>query len=216
MTTPLAAPATPPSPFDRALTFVLAREGFTFTTDPHDAGGPTKYGITQSTFSEYLDDIEAKPRSVATITVGEVRAIYDRQYWRLCGAPALVAAGRPQSALLAMDWAVHGGVARARAYVQAACGAAVDGIWGEKTLHRISVTPDLTLTSQFQILRAHHYRLRCGELDSGPILRAAGIPPRLLPTPNPSQRRYLKGWLRRLRLGCQETGTAIASVMRLA
>ena len=78
-----------PAPLIDAL---IEREGG-FVDHPADTGGPTRYGITQSTAraNGYAGDMARLPRSLAA-------AIYERLYWRVPGldrigeiAPALAA-----------------------------------------------------------------------------------------------------------------------------
>ncbi|MGH8299473.1 MAG: glycosyl hydrolase 108 family protein, partial [Steroidobacteraceae bacterium] len=61
--------------FDRAASFVLAREGGTLTDDPKDPGGLSRYGIALARHPELkADDIRA-------MTPERARAIYFSDYW---------------------------------------------------------------------------------------------------------------------------------------
>lgn len=58
---------------------VIEREGAEYTNDPHDPGGPTKYGITQISYSEFL----GRPASVDEIknlTPEQARSVYLKKY----------------------------------------------------------------------------------------------------------------------------------------
>lgn len=67
------------SHFDRALAFVLYNEGG-YSQDPEDLGGPTNFGITQATLSQWFgtsvsaDDVKALSRDKAA-------EIYADMYW---------------------------------------------------------------------------------------------------------------------------------------
>jgi lysozyme family protein len=41
-------------PISAIIDRIIVEEGSTFTSDPSDSGGPTKYGVTQQNLSEYL------------------------------------------------------------------------------------------------------------------------------------------------------------------
>lgn len=57
--------------FDRALEFVLAREGG-YSNDVHDPGGETRYGISKRIYPD-LD--------IKNLTVKQAGEIYKRDYW---------------------------------------------------------------------------------------------------------------------------------------
>lgn len=61
---------------DTQISAIIAREGSTYTNDPDDAGGPTKYGITQATAAA-----NGITGSVADLTEAQARAIYQAEYW---------------------------------------------------------------------------------------------------------------------------------------
>lgn len=184
--------------FDDALAHVLRAEGG-YVHHPADPGGATNYGITQIVYDDYREDEDLSARSVRQITPAEVRAIYDTRYWRLCGAPALLAAGKQRLALVTFDWAVNAGIARGQAYVQAAVGTTPDGMWGERTMDAIALCDDRAATTRYLALRADHYRARVGQAPARDRLAAAGFPARIIPRPHPPSEQFLRGWLRRLR-----------------
>ena len=183
--------------FETALPLILQYEGG-YVNDPDDPGGATNYGITQAVYDDFRDENEQPPLAVRHITMDEVRAIYERNYWRLCGSPALIAANRPKLATVAFDWAVNAGIERARWYVQAAIGTRPDGLWGEDTLRQIALTDDVDACARMLHLRALHYRGRAGDLASLAALRDAGLA-KIAPKATLSQAKFLPGWLARLR-----------------
>lgn len=61
------------------ITGILEREGSTYTNDPKDSGGPTKYGITQAALSQSRG-YNVTPDDVRYLTEVEARNIYTRRY----------------------------------------------------------------------------------------------------------------------------------------
>lgn len=64
---------------DAIVAGILQREGSTYTDDPRDSGGPTKYGITQDALGEYL----GHPASAADVQAVDEEAasgFYYTQY----------------------------------------------------------------------------------------------------------------------------------------
>lgn len=86
--------------FDRALAFVLAREGG-YVNDPRDPGGETKYGISRRAYPQ-LD--------IKGLTHADAGAIYARDYWTPAGCDQLPAA----LAIAVFDTAVNSGVRYAK------------------------------------------------------------------------------------------------------
>jgi lysozyme family protein len=135
-------------PFQRALAFVLAAEGgAAMTNDPRDAGGLTRFGISQ----------RAYPRlDIASLTKAQAEQLYRRDYWLLgcCdGLPAPVG-------LMHFDTAVNMGITTANTLLQLAAGVDPDGQIGPKSLAAIN--------------RANRRDL-CIEYASRRIVRYAGI-----------------------------------------
>lgn len=66
--------------FDQAFAYLLHDEGVVYTNDPRDAGGPTKFGITQKTYESYVGHLvllnEIKEMSVET-----AKQVYTSLYW---------------------------------------------------------------------------------------------------------------------------------------
>jgi len=87
---------------DKALAFVLKWEGG-LVDNPNDAGGVTKYGISQRAHP-HLD--------VRNLTLEDAKEIYRVKYWE-----AIQGDDRPfHEALAIFDFAVHSGVHRAMHY----------------------------------------------------------------------------------------------------
>ena len=111
--------------FDRALKFVLEHEGC-FSDDPKDAGGLTRWGISQKNHPDV---------NVSTLTIEQATEIYKKEYWDVCRC------GEMPSALsfVVFDVAVNQGVGVAIRDLQKILGVKVDGVIGPDTLLAISV-----------------------------------------------------------------------------
>lgn len=197
------------NPFQDALKTTLLFEGGyqNLKSDPgnvapHGVGGGTNFGVTQATYDDYMESHDRPYKPVRFIAPSEVRSIYELEYWRPCGAPALLAANRPVLAACAFDWAVHGGVRKSRIFTQAAVGAMPDGVWGPRTLDAFSKAPDLKQAGEQLRLRAAHHWGRCkGSPGALAALTAARIPQMkgVWPSQSENAAEWLKGWLIRCR-----------------
>jgi hypothetical protein len=152
--------------FNKAIKFVLANEG-DFSDEVHDAGGKTKYGISQKSYPDW--DIE-------NLTQEDAIAIYRQDFWQPYQD------FEDSLATKIFDLAVNLGHTRAVQILQRALqclGAKIidDGVLGPITKQAIELANvDLLLTA----------------IKS----EAAGIYRNLAAT-NTSNRKFLKGWLRR-------------------
>lgn len=68
------------STFDEALDYAFQDEGG-FTDNPHDHGGPTKYGITQPTLIRAQKDGIVTCLSISEITREDAKIMYYTYYW---------------------------------------------------------------------------------------------------------------------------------------
>lgn len=66
--------------FETSLGYVLGHEGG-FSNHWNDAGGATNHGIIQRVYDSYRRRRKLVPRSVKSITKGELFEIYKEQYW---------------------------------------------------------------------------------------------------------------------------------------
>lgn len=160
--------------FETALQFVLKWEGSTFTNDPDDRGGATRFGVTQRVYDGFRQRRGQALQSVKFISMDEVRAIYSRGYW----APVHGDRMPPPLDLVLFDTGVLMGVGRAARFLQQALGVAVDGAIGPRTLAALQNAGGPAVARKVLALRDARLR-RIVEND-------------------PSQGKFLRGWLNRL------------------
>lgn len=175
---------------DKALRFVLNSEGG-LSDDPLDRGGLTNFGITQGSLDGWRKYHPDFPESVRDLTIGQVRAIYDRQYWQAAGCDLMP---WPLS-LSVFDMAVNSGPGRSIEYLQRALntfGAVLvpDGGFGPKTQRALAVA--LNTAGTTPITLRHIDLRRC-------FFRAIvyGNPSLGFERGNQKQVRFLRGWLKR-------------------
>lgn len=66
--------------FEMALAYAFQDEGG-FTDNPHDHGGPTKFGITQPTLIRAQKDGVVGSLAISEITEADARRIYKTYFW---------------------------------------------------------------------------------------------------------------------------------------
>lgn len=121
----------------RSISRTLVYEGGK-VDNPHDPGGRTNEGVTQSTFNAYLRGKGRVFRDVYTITPLEVADIYTVHYWNAIKGDQL-----PSGLdFCVYDAAVNSGPGRAGMWLQQALGTAYhgpyDGMIGLKTFQAIT------------------------------------------------------------------------------
>lgn len=106
--------------FERAFDLVMTAEGG-YVDDPRDAGGATKFGISQRAYPN--EDIEH-------MTLSRARQLYRRDYWDPIAGDKL-----PDGLAVALfDFAVNSGVRRAVLTLQRLLDVVADGAMGPKTV----------------------------------------------------------------------------------
>lgn len=165
------------SRFETCLNFVMGWEGG-YGNDSADRGGPTNRGITRATYDAYRISRGLGRSPVVGISGDEVLDIYRTRYWRpVCGdsLPKRVD-------LVVFDAAVNCGVKRASIWLQRAVGADEDGQIGKYTLAAVDGDNRaglLDVVIADMIDQRHDFYEALAERD-------------------PSQQKFLKGWLNRL------------------
>jgi lysozyme family protein len=160
---------------------VIRREGG-YVDHPQDRGGPTNFGITQSTLSRHLGR-PVSTEEVRRLEPALAAEIYRREYYEAPGIDALPARIQP----FALDAAVNHGPGRAIRFVQQVCNAAgfgalaVDGQCGPRTRQAAAaadrVMGDWLLAALVEERRNFY---------------------RALVERQPEQRVFLRGWLNRV------------------
>lgn len=151
---------------------ILAREGG-FVDDPLDRGGATNFGITAKTLGEWRSlGRSATSAEVQALSMAEARAIYRANY-----VEPFLFVDDPDLLDVVVDCAVNSGVGQATKFLQRALGVAADGKVGPITRSAIGAA----------VLSKLKYRVaRARILFIGDIV-----------VNDPSQVRFLRGWLNR-------------------
>jgi len=163
----MATVTSPQQVFDDSFEVLMEFEGY-ISDDAHDAGGLTKYGISQRAYPD-LD--------IANLTLDDARTIYKRDYFHAAHChelPSMLAAH-------VFDTAVNMGTRRAIRFAQRAVGAKPDGAFGPKTRAAVQAAcahrGEAEVINDFQSYRAVFYAQ--------------------LAARKPSQKKFLRGWMRR-------------------
>lgn len=162
------------------ISIILEHEGG-YVNHPNDKGGPTNFGVTQQTLSEWL----GRPASiddVKNLTEAEAREIYETRY--LTGPRIHLIPDPPRT--LVLDMAINHGPRNAIKMTQRVVNLAGFGI--------IDVDGVLGPNSRAAIERAVE--------AMGPYFQNALVEERIkffknIVARNPKQEVFLKGWLRR-------------------
>jgi lysozyme family protein len=105
------------SNFERSLKLTLRYEGG-FSSDPHDPGGDTNFGITHQEYDKYRSANNLPQQSVRNITVDEYTDIYRNEYWNAMHCDDL-----PNGTdFVTFDAAVNSGTGRAAQWLKASNG----------------------------------------------------------------------------------------------
>lgn len=126
-----------------AIDRVLIHEGGD-ANDPRDAGGRTRWGISQKTYPT-LD--------IGKLTRADAIALYRRDFWTPIQGDALP----PALAFQMLDAAVNHGVGRAVRWLQRLTGVTVDGRLGPVTLAAVRAADEALLIDRLLALRLELY-----------------------------------------------------------
>lgn len=158
--------------FDECFAHVLKSEGG-YVNDPADRGGETNMGVTIGAWGAYKGRA-IKPGEMKALTPDVVKPFYKSMYWDAVGGDRLP----PSVAYAVFDFAVNAGVSRAAKFLQRAVGAVDDGVVGSGTLGMVAKADPAKLLQNFTSQKIAFYT------D--------------LAQRNPSQQKFLKGWLARV------------------
>jgi len=145
---------------------LIEREGG-YVNHRHDRGGPTNFGITQKTLSQYLRR-QVSERDVRNMTVSLAKEIYEQRFYYGPGFHKLTEALQE----FCFDTAVNHGPGRAVKFLQTICNEAevteveidVDGALGPISYAAIRQTFDvigeaLFLKALFELRENFYYRI---------------------------------------------------------
>lgn len=152
---------------------ILIREGG-YVDHAADKGGPTNFGITQATLSQWRGK-PATADDVRSLSRDEARRIYRRQY---IDNPGYLSIESDQVRALVVDCAVNHGPERATKLLQQAAHVFPDGKLGPVSVAAVN---RMTAAALYRRLCAQRARLY------GEII-----------TRNPSQAAFAAGWMNRL------------------
>jgi lysozyme family protein len=158
--------------FDAAFAQVMKSEGG-YVWDKDDAGGETNLGVTIGAWGAYLGRA-IKPGEMKALTQETVKPFYKAMYWDKVKGDNLPAGVD----YAVFDFAVNAGVGRAAKFLQRSVGAVDDGVIGSGTLGLVAKADPQKLLDNFADQKQGFY--------NG------------LATNNPSQQKFLKGWLARV------------------
>ncbi len=156
-----------PSVFNQVFQVLLEFEGY-MSDDDHDAGGLTKYGISQRAYPT-LD--------IASLTIEDAKRIYYEDYFLNAKCNELPT----ELACHVFDVAVNMGVSRAIRFLQRTLKTTADGIFGSGSRAALKAYlanhGETSLVLDYLSYRAQFYS-------------------RIVQS-NQTQQKYLRGWLRR-------------------
>lgn len=170
--------------WDHSFELVLKSEGG-YVNDNADHGGETNLGVTRAAWGDFkgraIHDGEMR-----ALTKDMVQPFYKWRYWDKCRCDELP--GGLDYAVF--DFAVNAGPARAVKYLQRAVGVADDGMIGPATMAAVAKANPQQALAQFSEAKAKFYR---------------GLVER-----DPSQGKFIKGWLARVEQVQRAAGSMVA------
>ncbi|MDE1174507.1 MAG: glycosyl hydrolase 108 family protein [Parvibaculaceae bacterium] len=117
---------------------IIDHEGSAYTNRSADRGGPTRFGITQSTLAKWRK-CPVTPAEVASLSEGEARQIYESIY---ITEPGFSKIADDAVRVQAIDFGVNSGPGNAVKSLQGLLGLACDGVLGPKTQSAVNAFPD--------------------------------------------------------------------------
>ena len=158
--------------FEACFAKVMQSEGGS-VNDPLDKGGETNFGVTIGAWGAYLGRA-IQPGEMKALTQEKVKPFYKSMYWDKVRGDDLPAGVD----YAVFDFAVNAGVGRAAKFLQRAVGAVDDGAIGPGTLALVAkITPGKLLQNFAEQKEAFYNTLA---------------------DKNPTQQKFLKGWLARV------------------
>lgn len=153
--------------------FILKWEGG-FVNDPLDKGGATNKGVTLKTFKQFFGQ-DKTVDDLKKITDDQWLKIFKAGYWNPFKADEI---WNQSIANICVDWAYNSGAATAIRKVQEVLGVKVDGQFGPKSLQ--------TLNSKVPQKLFNDIKQKRIDFVNNIVKK------------NPTQAKFLKGWLNRI------------------
>jgi lysozyme family protein len=158
--------------FNASFDRVMQSEGG-YVWDKDDAGGETNLGVTVGAWGAYLGrTIESG--EMRALTQDNVKPFYKKMYWDKVRGDELPAGVD----YAVFDFAVNAGPGKAAKFLQQAVGAVADGIIGPGTMALVNKADPAELLQKFAQRKEAFYNS--------------------LAENNPTQQKFLKGWLNRV------------------
>lgn len=161
--------------FEPAFEKMIQNEGgYQLTRIEGDRGGLTYAGISQHFHPNWQgwSLLESNPQSPEITPL--VRAFYQSEFWqKVCGDDIQA----QDIAENIFDFAVNAGVATSAKLAQVTVESTPDGIIGPKTLGKLNTIEPHLFVSQFAVAKVARYAAICNS--------------------NPSQKKFLLGWINR-------------------
>lgn len=161
---------------DKIIEYVIINvEGVKYTNTPGDKGGPTKFGITQATYSAYLKR-PATADDVKNMTMEIAIDVYKKMFWTFFNLDLYPV----EFQHLIFDMYVNHSPAGVGKIIQKSLNdmgskLVVDGVVGHKTLNEIPFYKQNVLFNTILNRRSEYYNLICKN--------------------DPTQLKFLNGWL---------------------
>lgn len=152
---------------------ILKWEG-KFVDDPDDFGGATNMGVTIATFKQVFGK-DKTVDDLKAMTKSQFMTVLKKFYWDRCKADLIL---NQSVANIIVDW-VWGSGKWGIVIPQRILGVTADGVVGQKTIDAINAHDQEVLFNEIKGAKEQFYR---------DIVRRS-----------PSQSKFLKGWLNRLR-----------------
>ena len=161
--------------FESLFPHILESEGIVYENDPTDTAGSTKFGLIIDDLKTYYHDQTKDWQDVKNLTQDEAFKIYKKLYWDYFKADEIK---NDSLAHFIVDGAINQGKPTITKYLQQICGVDADGIFGNQTLAAVNNHDAKDLFDQLKQKRIDKYHR--------------------IVEKNPSQARFIKGWLNRV------------------
>lgn len=133
--------------WDACFERLIKHEGG-YVNHPSDPGGRTNLGITQQVWENWVDR-PVTEEEMKALTKDMVKPLYKDLYWERVKGDKL-----PSGVdYCVFDAAVNSGVRRASQWLQSALGVTVDGSIGPQSIAVASMTPPVTIITNFSAQR---------------------------------------------------------------